>query len=97
MQSVMNHARNFNNLLIEVEAYGYTVDETIVSLATTIYTSLEVGDMLNTISRVGLHSVIQTSENVNYPQYGRTVSLPSYLACGTVPRLTPPSVMSKEL
>jgi hypothetical protein len=38
MQSVMNHARNFNNLLIEVEAYGYTVDETIVSLATTIYT-----------------------------------------------------------
>jgi hypothetical protein len=30
MQSVMNHARNFNNLLIEVEAYGYTVDETIV-------------------------------------------------------------------
>jgi hypothetical protein len=67
MQSVMNHARNFNNLLIEVEAYGYTVDETIVSLATTIYTFLEVGDMLNTaITVLWLHSVIPDLRKCHY-------------------------------
>jgi hypothetical protein len=100
MQSVMNHARNFNNLLIEVEAYGYTVDETIVSLATTIYTSLEVGDMLNTaITVLWLHSVIPDLRKCQLPlnTVDCLITVISRMWYGRFPRLTPPSVMSRVI
>jgi hypothetical protein len=99
MQSVMNHARNFNNLLIEVEAYGYTVDETIVlSSHNDLY-------FFRSWRHVECHHRVvapfcnsRLLRKCQLPLNTVDCLITSYLACGTVvPRLTPPSVMSRVI